>query len=225
MEEKEKKVKEFVKNYKVKKIDSKKFKESKINDLDFIFSKNEIMQELGWKNGTFYNRFNQIKEEKTDFESKYTKIKEEGERTEKLLFSYHAFCDFLDLYFRKDLKYDNASINSQDNVKRASNDKSTTRQIDSNLTDNENEKEEITDRIKLYKELIKQKDEMIESLQNQIQELTDIIKVKEQKDYEIARYNTLKEQKQILLNDSEGNRKHGFFARLFRRRNTEEAEN
>ena len=222
MDEKEKKVKEFVKNYKVKIIDNKKFKESKINDLDFVFSKNEIMQELGWKNGTFYNRFNQIKEEKTDFESKYTKIKEEGERTEKLLFSYHAFCDFLDLYFRKDLKYNNASINSQDNVKQVSNDKSTTRQVDSSLTDNE--KEEIEDTINLYKEIIKQKDNMIESLQSQIQELTDIIKVKEQKDYEIARYNTLKEQKQILINDSAGNRKQGFFARLFKRRNMEETE-
>lgn len=223
MEEKEKKVKEFVKNYRVKIIDNKKFKESKINNLDYVFSKNEIMQELGWKNGTFYNRLNQLKEEITDFENKYTKIKEEGERTEKLLFSYSAFCDFLDLYFRKDLKYDNVSINSQDNVKQASNDKSTTRQVDSNLTDNE--KEEIEDRINLYKELIKQKDDMIESLQNQIQELTDIIKVKEQKDYEIARYNTLKEQKQILINDSTGNRKQGFFARLFKRRNIEEAEN
>lgn len=221
---KEKKVIEFVKNYIPKKIDKKKFIESKKNMNDYVFTKNDIMQELQWKNGTFYNRLNAIKQHYDSFENEYIKTKEDGDKTEKLLFSYNAFCMFLSVYFTKDLKHgENVSTNYQNSVKESVKNESRSSQFDSNLTGNDSETTE--DRISLYLEIIKQKDSMIESLQKQVEELTDIIKVKEQKDFEIARYNALKEQqKNIYLNDAEGNKKQGFFARLFGRKGRSEAE-
>lgn len=222
--EREKEVENFVKNYKVKKIDLKKFKDSKENKEDKVFSKNEIMSEFDWKNGTFYNRFNRLKKEKFDFESKYIKVKEIGDKTEKLLFSYDAFLDFLELYFVVDLKCNDVSSNCQYSVKNASNDVSKTSQNNSKLTD-KTENIEVEKIINLYKDIIKQKDEVIDSLQNQIQELTDIIKVKEQRELEKLRVEAIQQQKTILINDEAGNKRQSLFARLFKRKNKKEAEN
>lgn len=222
--DREKKVENFIKNYKVKKIDLKKFRDSKENRENKVFTKNEIMTEFEWKNGTFYNRFNKLKKEKIDFESKYIKVKEPGDKTEKLLFSYNAFQNFLEIYFELDLKYNDASINCQDSVKNLSNDISKTHQDNSDLTDKEStfEVEKI---LNLYKDIIKQKDEVIDSLQNQIQELTDIIKVKEQRELEKLRVEALQQQKTILINDEKGNKKQSLFVRLFKRKNKKEADN
>ena len=60
---------------------------------------------------------------------------------------------------------------------------------------------------------------MIQSLQDQVEDLTKIIQVKEQKDLEIARIEAIKQQKQILINDAEGNKRESIFSRIFNRRN------
>lgn len=222
--EREKEVENFIKNYKVKKINLKKFKDSKENTEDKVFTKNEIMSEFDWKNGTFYNRFNRLKKEKFDFGSKYIKIKEIGDKTEKLLFSYDAFIDFLEIYFILDLKCNDVSANCQNTVSNASNDVSKTRQSDSKLTD-KIENLEVEKIMNLYKDIIRQKDEVIESLQNQINELTDIIKVKEQRELEKLRVEAIQQQKTILINDKEGNKKQSLFSRIFKRKNKKESEN
>lgn len=221
--EKNEKLIQFIKNYEVEKIDQKKFNESKKNN-DFAFTKKDIMLEFDWKNGTFYNRLKEVKSRNESFENESKKVLIDNGKRETTLFTYNAFCMFLSVYYLLDFKEKRqvsnkcqASVN--DNVKN----ESTNSQFDSKLTGRDGE--EIEDRISLYLEIIKQKDSMIESLQKQVEELTDIIKVKEQKDFEIARFNALKEQqKNIYLNDAEGNKKQGFFARLFGRKGRSEAE-
>lgn len=220
---KEKKVVDFVKNYEVKKIDQEKFKMAKKNN-DFVFTKKDIMLEFDWKNGTFYNRLKEVKSRNKLFENESKKVLIDNGKRETTLFTYNAFCMFLEVYYLLDFKEKKqVSSKSQTIVNDSVKNESMNGQFDSNLTGKDSETTE--DRISLYLEIIKQKDSMIESLQKQVEELTDIIKVKEQKDFEIARFNALKEQqKNIYLNDAEGNKKQGFFARLFGRKGRSEAE-
>ena len=182
------------------------------------------MLEFDWKNGTFYNRLKEVKSRNESFENESKKVLIDNGKRETTLFTYNAFCMFLWVYYLLDFKEKKQVSNKcQASVNDTVNNESRSSQFDSNLTGNDGE--EIEDRISLYLEIIKQKDSMIESLQKQVAELTDIIKVKEQKDFEIARYNALKEQqKNIYLNDAEGNKKQGFFARLFGRKGRSEAE-
>lgn len=221
--EKERKMQEFVENYKPGYIDLEVFEDAKMHPGRFVFSKMDIMQELGWKNGTFYNRFNQLDLFLLDkgFSDLYTRKKEAGDKVEKLIFSYYAFCEFLKQYYKLDMKWGKlikqkesvkGSVNnSQSSVKN----ESTTSQFDAST----NKNQDADEKINLYKELIKQKDAMIQSLQDQVEDLTKIIQVKEQKDLEIARIEAIKQQKQILINDAEGNKRESIFSRIFNRRN------
>lgn len=217
-EEEKRKMQKFVEDYKPKCIDLELFEDSKMNPGNFVFSKIDIMNEFGWKNGTFYNRFNHLDllpDKK--FAELYTRRKEEGDKVEKLIFSYFAFCEFLKLYYKADMK--NGKLIKQkesvNNSKSTINNESKTSQFDASTNTNQDADE----RISLYKELIKQKDAMIQSLQDQVEDLTKIIQVKEQKDLEIARIEAIKQQKQILINDAEGNKRESFFAKIFNRRN------
>lgn len=103
-EEKEREIEKFVENYKPGFIDSKLFEEAKAHPGRFVFSKTDIMQEIGWKNGTFYNRFNELDILRPGFRELYTKRKEEGDKVERLFFCYEAFCEFLRKYYIKDRK-------------------------------------------------------------------------------------------------------------------------
>lgn len=218
--ERERNLKDFVENYKPCVIDAQKFKDAKEHPSSFVFSKMEIMQELGWKNGTFYNRLKRLEFNhlELNFQNKYIKKKEEGDKVEKLIFSYEAFCDFLTVYYIIDLKWNrwneansqNTVSNSQESIKNESNNS----QVDSNI-DSNTIKADADEKIELYKEIIRQKDSMIESLKMQVEELTNILKVKEQKDFEMARIEAIKQQKQLLINDAEGNKKESLFFKIF----------
>ena len=178
---KEKKVVDFVKNYEVKKIDQEKFKMAKKNN-DFVFTKKDIMLEFDWKNGTFYNRLKEVKSRNKLFENESKKVLIDNGKRETTLFTYNAFCMFLEVYYLLDFKEKKqVSSKSQTIVNDSVKNESMNGQFDSNLTGKDSETTE--DRISLYLEIIKQKDSMIESLQKQVEELTDIIKVKEQKDF------------------------------------------
>lgn len=226
-QEKEKQMQEYIENYIPRFIDAKKFKDAKEHPGSFVFSKMEIMQEIGWKNGTFYNRFKQLDILHLDFVKKYIKKKEDGDKVEKLIFSYEAFCDFLELYYKKDLRggttvnsnSQESISNSQESIKN----ESSNSQFDSQF-DNTNRNQDADEKIELYKQIIKQKDSMIESLQGQVEELTNIIKVKEQKDLELARIQAITQQKQLFINDAEGNKRESFFARFFKSRKQKQEE-
>lgn len=205
--------KNFVLSYVPKVIDKKKFTESKSSPGEYVFTKNEILEELGWKNGTFYNRLRDAMTEENSEQRCFIKTKEAGDKTEKLLFSYEGLCALLEVYFAKDLKYNQMS--SQYNVKEEVNNSSTSSQNDSNLNDNTKA---------LYEQLLAEKDKLIDSLQNQVKDLTEIIKVKEARELELAKVEFLKRQEQVLINDAEGNRKQSFFAKLFSRKKRADQE-
>lgn len=218
-EERQKKVEEFISSYVPKKLDMQKFKDAKRNQDNFIFTRAEIMEELDWKNGTFYNRmrgaipfFNDDPGRENSF---YTRVKEEGDKTEKLLFSYKGFCKLLRVYFSVDLR--GGTIKTQQTVKQ---EKETVKK-ESTDTQNDNNIDSI---IELYQQMIQDKDDTIKILKDQVEELTNIIRVKEQKDLEMAKADFLSKQKQLLINDAEGNKKQSFFERFFGRKKKENAE-
>ena len=218
-EEKQKKIEEFISSYVPKKLDMQKFKDAKRNQDEFIFTRAEIMEEMDWKNGTFYNRmrgafafFSTNPNRESPY---YTKVKEEGDKTEKLLFSYKGFCKLLRVYFSVDMR--GGTINAQQTIKH---EKETIKNDSTNAQNNSN----VESMIELYKEMLEDKDKTIKILQDQVEELTNIIRVKEQKDLELAKADFLSKQKQLLINDSEGNKKQSFFERIFGRKKKGNAE-
>lgn len=221
-EEQNKKLENFVENYIPGVIDKNKFENAKLYPGRFVFSKMDIMQELGWKNGTFYNRFNQLDLFLLDkgFSELYTRKKEAGDKVEKLIFSYYAFCEFLKLFYKIDMK-NGKLLESKTTIKKDSNNCQSTINQESVSSQDDSIKlnQDAEEKINLYKELIKQKDAMIKSLQDQVEDLTKIIQVKEQKDLEVARIEAIKQQKQLLINDAEGNKRESIFSRIFNRRN------
>ena len=224
IEEKRKIAEKFVESYIPKSIDKAKFEESKVKQNEFVFTRNEILEETGWKPGTFYNRLSCAVYlprttrpgdvlNKAQEMGYYVKVKEAGDKTEKLLFSYVGLSALLQVYFIYDLKC-NVKSNSQDNVKEQVNETSTNSQNDSKLNSNE---------VVLYEQLLREKDNRIASLQKQVEELTNIIKMRDAKELELAKIDLVEKQQQLLINDAEGNRKQSFFARLFSKRKTNES--
>lgn len=217
----EKRADKFVESYNPSFIDLEKFNDAKMNPSKFVFTKNEILQEIGWKNGTFYNRMNEIETAYVRFGHTYTKVKELGDKTEKLLFSYEAFTWLLRQYFIRDLKWGENLAQAQNNVK--SNSQSSQENVKNESTNSQNDSIN-DDIILLYKKMLEDKDKTIEDLRGQVEDLTNIIRAKEQKDLELAKIELAKQQKQILINDAEGNRREGFFARIFGRNKRENTE-
>ena len=204
----------FIVSYVPKVIDKKKFEKSKTSPKEYIFTKNEILEEFQWKNGTFYNRLKDAMTNENLERGCFIKTKGIGDKTEKLFFSYECLCELLKVYFIKDLKY--GQINSQNTVKEEFNNSSTSNQNDGNLNDNTKV---------LYEQLLAEKDKLIDSLKNQVEDLMEIIKAKEARELELAKVEFLKKQEQMLINDADGNRKQSIFEKLFGRRKEKNRDN
>lgn len=210
---------EFISSYVPKKIDLQKYKDAKRNQDNFVFTRAEIMEELDWKNGTFYNRMRLaypfFKDDPNKENLYFTRVKEDGDKTEKLLFSYKGFYRLLRVYFSFDLK--GGTINTQQTVKE---EKETVKNESVNTQNDSN----VDNIIELYQQMIQDKDDTIKMLREQVEELTNIIRVKEQKDLEMAKADFLTKQKQLLINDAEGNKKQSLFERIFGRKKRGNAE-